>query len=203
MRTNINLASQKYEDVRQLYLRLGTATALLAVMAVALALLVYANYFSTRRSTERISALRAEVNGLERQKAELLAVQNSPENHDVNQQKDFWNDQIYLRSLSWTQLLTDLEKIMPQRAYLEAVQPSLTPDYRLKLDMIIAGESHENGLELIRKMEKSERFKSPGIRTEGPVSQHGKPTVWKFQVETYYTSPAPSHTPASGTKEGF
>jgi len=203
MRTNINLASQKYEDVRQFYLRWWTATALLSVLAVALALLVYANYFSTRRSARRIAALRTEVSGLEKQKSELLAVQNSPENHDVNQQKDFWNDQIYLRSLSWTQLLTDLEKIMPRRAYLEAVQPSLTPDYRLKLDMIIVGESHEDGLELFRRMEKSDRFKFPGIKTEGQVSQHGKPTVWKFQVETYYTSPAPSHTAASGTKEGF
>ena len=44
MRLNINLASQKYEDVRRFYVRWGTAIALAAVLTLLLVFLAWKNY---------------------------------------------------------------------------------------------------------------------------------------------------------------
>ena len=89
-----------------------------------------------------------------------------PENHDVTEQKNYWNRQINRRQLSWTQLFNDLQRIMPARAFLSSVHPEITLDNRLKLTLVVMGDTHENGLELQKKMEKSERFRSPQITAE-------------------------------------
>jgi hypothetical protein len=200
MRVNINLASQKYEDVRQFYVRWGAAIAVLAVLAVLLGTLSYLKYSRSKTSARQATDLRQKIAELEKQRDQSAAFENRPENRDVTQQKKFWNSQIARRSFSWTQLLNDMQRIMPRRAFLDSVQPELTPDNRLKLRLTITGEKRDDARELVVRMEDSPRFHSPRPVNESVEkdTKPGVPPTYKFEIETYYTptGPVPSPAPA-------
>ncbi|HET6933737.1 MAG TPA: PilN domain-containing protein [Candidatus Angelobacter sp.] len=203
MRLNINLASQRYEDVRRFYLRWGTATAVLAALTVVLLLLAYLNYSSSTRSRARIHELQQKIAQLQHERDTAATVANSPENRDVTEQKNYWNMQIMKRRFSWTQLFNDLQKIMPGRAYVNSVQPELTQDHRLKLRLTITGEKYENALDLVKRMETSPRFRQPQIGTQNVQrdSRTGASFV-KFEIETYYTPSGPGFA-RTASKEGM
>jgi hypothetical protein len=219
MRLNINLASVKYEDVRQFFIRWTAAVAALAALAIMLAGLSYFKYSRSTASGRQTRDLQGKIAALEKQRAQAVAFDNRPENRDVTQQKKFWNTQIARRLFSWTQLFNDLQKIMPRRAFLDSVQPELTPENRLKLKLTITGEKKENARELVEKMENSTRFHSPRIVSEN-VEKERKPGAvpnYKFEIETYYAPaasaplPPPEHiqrgqgnlaSPHPGAKEG-
>jgi Tfp pilus assembly protein PilN len=203
MRLNINLASQKYEDVRQFYVRWSVAIGLSALLMLVLIGLAWRNFSNSSESGQRIKQLQAEIDGLQKQRAAAEAISNLPENHDVTEQKNYWNKQINRRQLSWTQLFNDLQRIMPARAFLSSVHPEVTLDNRLKLTLVVMGDTHENGLELQKKMEKSERFRSPQITAETMQKQpKTEAQLFKFDIVTYY-SPAATPVARTSNREGF
>jgi hypothetical protein len=203
MRLNINLASQKFEDVRQFYVRWSIAIGSAAALLLLLIGLAVMNYSSSSKSGQRIKELRERIDFLQNERAAAERVSNLPENHDVNLQKNYWNRQISRRQLSWTQLFNDLQKIMPARAYVSAVHPEITLDNRLKLSLMIKGDTHDNGLELVKNMEKSSRFRGAAISSEGSEKdQKTGMELFKFEIVTYYTPAAPAQGRASD-REGF
>jgi Tfp pilus assembly protein PilN len=188
MRLNINLASRKYEDVRRFFLRWGIALASLAVLTVLLATLAGFSYVRSEKSGKEIKDLQQKVAALETRRDQLMAIDNSPQNRDVTQQKKFWNEEIRKRNLSWTQLFNDLQRIMPSRAYLNSVQPELTRDNRLKLKIVIAAEKRDDARELETRMEDSARFLGPKIVSETlEKGQKNTAPHWNFEMETGYT----------------
>jgi hypothetical protein len=204
MRLNINLASQKYEDVRRFYVQWGSAIGVAALLTLVLLFLAWRNYHNTIESNARIKNLEQQITDLERQRAEAEAISNRPENHDVTAQKNYWNRQIARRAFSWTQLFNDLQRIMPARAYVSSVHPEITPDNRLKLSLQIVGDTHTNGLELVQKMEKSERFRGPTIKAEvTQKDRSGNATLYKFDIDTYYSPGAVVQQQRPANREGY
>lgn len=207
MRININLASRKYEDVRRFLVFWTTTLTLLVFCALALAVLAYLKHSDATRAKRETSDLQAKIAALTRERSELMAFENRPENRDVTQQKQFWNTEIMRRTFSWTLLFNDLQKIMPARVYVNSVQPELTPEGRLKLRLLITGETQDDTVELMKRMETSTRFHSPrptyqsieksqgssqkGVRSEGP-------TTFKCEIETYYTPGNAARSPREG-----
>jgi len=208
MRVNINLATQKYEDAREFYTRWGSAVALGVLVTIILGLFTWSNYRSTEQDRKRLSALRSQVAELERTRTMNEAILNRPENQDARDQARFWNDVIDQKYLSWTRLFSDLEKIMPARAFVLSVKPSLETDRRLKLELVIGGEKHENAVELIRRMEGSDRFRMTTLITETAANPTRGQNIFQFGIETYYnpaaaaTQPAGSQPQKAGAKEG-
>jgi type IV pilus assembly protein PilN len=189
MRLNINLASLKYEDVRRFYIGWGAALAVLAVLALLETAFAYVQYSRVRAASQQTRSLQQKIDALEKERERMVDIGNRPENRDVTQQKKYWNKQITKRSFSWTQLLNDMQKIMPSRAYLRAVQPELTQDNRLKLQMTITGEKRDDARELQKRMENSARFNDPRIEKEDvdKETKPGLPPTFRFEVVTFYT----------------
>jgi Tfp pilus assembly protein PilN len=202
MRLNINLATERYEDVRQFYVRWSAALSVAAIFTAILVVITVFNYSSSSQSGKRIRQLRQRIDVLQSERASAEAVENSPENRDVTDQKNYWNAQIAHRSFSWTQLFNDLQRIMPGRAYVLSVKPELTKDNRVKLTLQIAAEQHGNAIDLVKRMESSPRFKQPEITAESAQkdSRTGASTI-KLEIQTFYTPAALSHAVAS--REGM
>jgi type IV pilus assembly protein PilN len=207
MRLNINLATRKYEDVQQFFFRWGVALAVLAGLAILLAALSVFKYSSAIKNAKETKDLQQKIAVLQKELSDMRAIDNSPENREVTQEKKYWNSQIARRSLSWTQLLNDLQKIMPARAYLDSVQPELTSDNRLKLKLVIVGEKHDDALELVKKMESSARFRSVRITSDNVRQKNtqnqvrGPGVIYKIDIETEY-APATAAPPGAATREG-
>jgi Tfp pilus assembly protein PilN len=203
MRLTINLASQKYADARRFYMLWGAAVAALLLLTIFLGIRTRITYSSWRQSGRHIAELKEKIRILEQQKTNAEAVLNQPENHDVREQSSFWNDFFEQKSFSWTELFTDLEKIMPGRTFVVSVSPSPTSDHRLKLKMSIAGEKPDDAHALIRKMEKSERFRFPILEGQSPLVLGKGPPLIQFAINTYYTPANWIQQESSGGKEGM
>jgi hypothetical protein len=203
MRLNINLASLKYEDVRRFYFRWSAALTGLGVLAVLLAALSYVKYSRVKTSAQQTTSLQQQIDVLEKQLAGMMAKDQLPQNRDVTQQKKYWNSQIAKRSFSWTQLLNDMQRIMPGRAFLQSVQPELTQENRLKLRLTIVGEKRDDARELLKRMENSARFAEPHIVSESveKETRPGMAPTYRFEIESFYTPTGPAISPPGAQRD--
>ena len=189
MRLDINLASQPYEDARQFWMRWGTALAAVAILTLALLTITVSGWFAARRDHARIAELEASIaqRDLKRQQAEQFL--NRPENRSTRDQSQFLNELIQRKSFSWTRVLEDLEKVMPARVHLVAIQPERDDDNQLRLKLSVAGDSRDRGLELARRMEDSRRFAQTHIVNESfRPSTSGDP--FQFNIVATYVPEA-------------
>jgi type IV pilus assembly protein PilN len=166
MRLDINLASQPYEDARQFWLRWGTALVAASILTMALLSITITGWFNARRDHQKIAELRAGIAQRDRKREQAEEFLNRPENRATRDQSQYLNELIERKSLSWTRVLEDLEKVMPARVHLVSIHPELDEDNQLTLKMVVAGDSRERAIELARRMEESQRFTQTYVETE-------------------------------------
>ncbi|HVP63589.1 MAG TPA: hypothetical protein VMT82_01765 [candidate division Zixibacteria bacterium] len=208
MRLNINLASQPYQDVRRFLIRWGVPTLVVAICTVGL---VWYTVHSWRRASDinqQIGKLQQEIQQLQKQHDDAVALLNRPENRSTVETSQFLNAVIAHKAFSWTQVFMQLEQIMPARIHVVSIKPVLGKDGRLQLDMMVAGDSRDKAVELVKRLEGSQSFRAPVLRSEGILdpSQAGGDTV-QFEITADYVPqvniPAKmaSAAPSSGTSE--
>jgi type IV pilus assembly protein PilN len=185
MRLDINLASQPYEDARQFWLRWGTALVAAAVLTFSLLAFTVSGWFAARRDRVTIASYRAEIAQRDRTRQQAQDFLNRPENRTTRDQSQFVNELIERKSLSWTRVLEDLEKVMPTRVHLVSIHPELDEDNQLKLKMVVGGDSRDRALELARRMEESRRFTQTYIETEHSA-QTGSGDTIQFDINGVY-----------------
>ena len=71
-----------------------------------------------------------------------------------------------------TKAVEDLERVMPPRLHVVSIRPEKAADNQLQIKLVVAGESRDRALELVRKMEGSQRFQQTQIEQES--SQPGQ-----------------------------
>ncbi len=174
MRLDINLASQPYEDARQFWMRWGTAVGAVALVTLVLLTLDITGWVNARRDRATLSQERAMIAKRDQDRANAEAFLNRPENRTTRDESQFLNEVIERKAFSWTRVLESLEKVMPPRVHVVAIDPSLDDDNLLELKMRVAGDSRERAIELARRMEESRRFAQTSIVTANHVqSQTG------------------------------
>jgi type IV pilus assembly protein PilN len=201
MRLDINLASQPYEDARQFWLRWGTALAAAAILTLALLTITITGWLAARRDHAKIADLRAEIAQRDQTRQRAEAFLNQPENRATRDESQFLNQLIERKSLSWTYVLENLEKVMPARVHLVSIHPELDEDNQLTLKMLIGGDSRDRALDLVRRMEESRHFAQTYIETEHAAPPGSGDTV-QFNISgVYVPGPAPAPTPKTETSK--
>jgi Tfp pilus assembly protein PilN len=199
MRLDINLASQPYEDAREFWLRWGTALAAAVVLTLALLTITITGWFNARRDHTKIAEFQAQIAQRDRKREEAEFFLNRPENRATRDQSQFLNQLIERKSLSWTHVLENLEKVMPPRVHLISIHPELDEDNQLTLKMQVAGDSRERAIELARRMEDSGHFSQTYIESEAPAAGGSGDTVQININGIYVPEKAPDPTPATVT----
>jgi type IV pilus assembly protein PilN len=206
MRLDINLATQPYEDARQFWMRWGTALAVAVILTLTLLTITISDWFAARRDHATIAYYRAEIAQRDRKREQAEEFLNRPENRSTRDQSQFLNQLIERKSLSWTHVLEDLEKVMPARVHLISIHPELNEDNQLTLKMAVGGDSRERAIELARRMEESGHFTQTYIETESSAAVGTGDTV-QFNINGVYvpkSAPAPATataTPAAAAKQ--
>ncbi len=185
MRLDINLATQPYEDARQFWLRWGTAVVGMSILTLALLAFTVMGWFSARRDHATIASYRAEIAQRDQTRQRAQDFLNRPENRTTRDQSQFLNELIERKSLSWTHVLEDLEKVMPTRVHLISIHPELDEDNQLKLKMVVGGDSRDRALELARRMEDSRRFTQTYIETEHAAQNSAGDSI-QFDINGIY-----------------
>jgi type IV pilus assembly protein PilN len=206
MRIDINLASQPYEDARLFWLRWGTALGLASILTMALAILTITGWLAARHDHAAIANIRAQI--AQRDQTRLLAEEylNRPENRSTRDQSQFINELIERKSLSWTRVLEDLEKVMPARVHLVSIEPKLDDDNQLTLKMVVGGDSRDKAIELAQRMEGSKHFAQTYIETERSATEGNGDKV-QFLINGIYVpdveaalNPAPVPAPKTAKR---
>jgi hypothetical protein len=173
MRLNVNLASQPYEDARQFAAQWTPILAGAALLAGVLVYVVVGGWMEARDVRRQLREVRAQMAELDRRHAQAVAILERPGNAEVRRRSEFLNAQIARKAFSWTQVFSDLETLMPNRLQVVSIRPEITADDRLQVQLSVAGPARDRAVELVRRLEQSERFRQPQVRSERARSERG------------------------------
>lgn len=193
MRLDINLASRPYQDLSRFLRRWVLAVGIFVVASIAFALFAWHQYSAGRDINQRIRAQEEQIRQLDEQKAAATKLLNEPTNKDVADTARFLNLLIAKKSFSWTRVFMQLEDILPAQLHVVSLSPELTTNNQLQLTMRVAGNSREQAVELVRRIEKSPSFRSPALKAETmlpPDQARGGDSVL-FEISALYVPTVP------------
>jgi type IV pilus assembly protein PilN len=174
MRLDINLASQPYEDTRRFWLRWGTTMGFVAILTLALVFIAVTGWFNARRDRQQMSTLKQQIASRDNERTRAEVFLNQATNRSTRDKSQFLNELIQRKAFSWTKVFEELERVMPPRLHVVSIHPEMTNDNQLAIKMVVAGESRERALDLMRKMEGSQHFEQTHV-TQVMEQSGGKP----------------------------
>src|SRR5581483_484231 len=166
MRLNINLASRPYEDSRQFWTYWGTGLGLLGLITIVLVYFAVAGFIEGSHDRQQIATLKAQLAEYDQEKTQAVAMLNEPQNRMVRDRSKFLNELFERKAFSWTLAFEQLEQVMPAHLHVISIHPGLSEDNNLELKLMVGGETREQALDLVRKMESSKHFKQTRIDAE-------------------------------------
>jgi type IV pilus assembly protein PilN len=199
MRYDINLASRPYIDARRFYTQWVMILVPLFLAAALLTGYAVRGLVASRGVASHVRQMNAQIAKLDEQHDRAEEILNRPENKDIRDKSQFLNGVIARKAFSWTQVFTELERIVPPRVHVLSIKPDIKKDGQVELDMTVAGDSRENAQELLRRMEGSDRFRDPQLKSED-VKQTPGGAAGQVEFEfaaIYVPQPVPVALPAT------
>jgi len=185
MRVNINLATQPYQDSSRFWFRWGGALVALALISLILFYVTLAGWLVARRDRAMIAQAQAEITKRDQEHANGEALLARTENRSTRDRSEFLNDLFQRKAFSWTMVFQDLERVMPAGLHVVAIHPEKSNDNQLEIKLVVAGSSRDRALQLVEKMEGSQRFHLTHIESENPLQGQAGDTV-QFQISALY-----------------
>lgn len=173
MRIDINLASQPYEDARRFWTNWGTALGLLGFATLLLVFVAATRLINANHERKEIADMESVIAKFDAEKAQAEATLNRPQNRLTRDRSQFLNELFARKAFSWTRLFEDLERVMPAHLHVVRISPDLSKDNDLEIKLVVGGDTREQALDLVRKMEGSKRFKGTQIEAERTKDEGG------------------------------
>src|SRR5438105_11509256 len=173
MRIDINLASQPYEDAQRFWTSWGTGLALLCLTTILLGFMATTRFINASHERKEIADMESVIARFDQEKAQAEATLNRPQNRVIRDRSRFLNEIFARKAFSWTRLFEDLERVMPAHLHVVSIHPDLSKDNDLEIKLVVGGDTREQALDLVRKMEGSKRFKGTQIEAERTKDEGG------------------------------
>ncbi len=194
MRFKINLATQPYEDAGQFYGRWLLALAAVTIISTALVYAAASEWRASHEAGRQIRQLKQTLAQLNSDQQADEAILNEAQNQDVRVRGQFLNDAIRRKAFSWTQVFSELERIMPTGLHVVSIRPEVAAGNQLAIRMTVAGDSRERGMVLMRRMEESKAFRQTALVNENLVAQ--PPDTISLEISALYAPQPPPATSA-------
>ncbi len=186
MRIEINLASQPYQDERQFYVTWGSVLGAVALLTILLTTFALLRFRDTRMGWRQVEQKREKIAQLQQEENAAVAILNRPENSGTRARSEFLNEAILRKSFSWTEVLADLERLMPPRVHIVSIAPTIDKgNRRLTVRMDVSGETRQQTVDLLMALEKSKHFRFPQLINEASGGE-GPARGVKAQIEADY-----------------
>jgi len=186
MHVDINLASQPYQDARRFWLRWGGVLVALSLLTLILVYSALTGWVSARKDRDLIRQRQAQIAARDQEKTQAEALLSRPEHRNTRDRSQFLNDLFQRKAFSWTKVFEDLERVMPPRLHVVSIRPEMGSDAGLNIKLVVAGESRERALDLVRKMEASQRFQQTRIDQETAQSGQSAGDNVQFDISASY-----------------
>jgi type IV pilus assembly protein PilN len=184
MRLDINLATRPYEDAREFWTRWGLGVGLLAVLTVFLLGWTVKAWTEAGRARQDIARIATEIAERDSERAKAQAFLDLASNRSTRDQSQFLNGLIQRKAFSWTRVFEDLEQVMPPNLHVVSLQPELSDENQMKLEMKVVGDSRSAAIELVHRMEGSKHFQDAQLQSEVQAGDTGT-LVLASVISTY------------------
>lgn len=185
IRIPVNLASDPFRRDRPILVAsvaLGAVLLITLIVQIGAIVSARAQAAETRGMLEKLDRQLATV---KTEQAKLDGTLSKPENAEVLDRSQFLNSLIERKSISWTRIFADLEKVVPYQVRLVAVRlPQVDSQNQVLLDMVVGADSPGPVLELLKRLETSPQFGPTSVINSLPPSQTDK--LWKYRVSVSY-----------------
>ena len=189
MRTRINLATRPYENVRRFWLLWGLALVVALLVTAALSYAAVRGWRESHRVQRLVAQERDNLGKLNLEEKKDLELLNSPQNRDVRLKSEFLNSLLLRKGFSWTQIFSDLEKVMPDHLHVLSITPKVNDDGEIELHVNVAGDSRLKAIELVQNMERSKAFRDAAVVAEANTDTREARTAGdtvQFQISAIY-----------------
>ena len=166
MRLDINLATHRYEDAGQFWIRWGLGLGVLGIATLALLVITISGLRDAHSDHKKIADLEAKIAERDQERARAETLLNQPQNRSMRDRSQYLNELITRKAFSWTKAFMDLEKVMPPKLHVVSIAPELNEDNQLAIKMVVAGDSSDRAIELARRMEGSQHFRETRIESQ-------------------------------------
>jgi type IV pilus assembly protein PilN len=198
MRIEINLASHPYEDSRNFWVYWGSGLVFLVLLTGLLVFLTVTGYLNASKDRQQMAKLEQEITAFDQEKGRAEAVLNAPQNRTLRERSRFLNSLFQRKAFSWTKVFEDLEQVMPPRLHVVSIHPDMSADSGLEIKLVVAGDSRDQALELVRKMEASNHFKQTYVGSERSSEQGVNGDRVEFEIGALYVPSAEKATAGGG-----
>lgn len=180
----LNLASEPFRKDRPVLVASAATAALMLAVLVLLVHVILIQREAAAESRRELAALEARLRAAAAEQAQLEARLREPGNAEVLDRSVLFNSLILRKSISWTRLFSDLEKVMPGNVRLITVRPYLTGDHAVQLDMVVGAQAPEAVIELLRRLERSPTFGATALLSSSPPTQNEP--LYRYRVSVNY-----------------
>jgi len=184
MRISVNLASEPFRRDRPMVaasIAVGLALAILLAMLVSLAILERGAAAQTRLD---IARLEKQMQQMTQEQGQLEAALRRPENAEVLNEVLFINSLLYRKGISWTEIFSDLESVMPYNVRLISIHPQVDAHNEVLLDMVVGAQTQLPVIDMLKRMENSPLFGSTEVHNWLPPSQ--TEPLYRYRVTVNY-----------------
>lgn len=165
MRISVNLATRPFVELRPLFARLRLAMALLAVLAIGLGFGLSALTKKAQTAQARMDDLRGKTLAYQQERQKNEARMRQPQNMAVLKRSEFLNDLFASKSFSWTSVMMDLERVLPEGLQVTSIEPVIAKDGSVSIRLKVSGD-RDRAVQLVRNLEQSQRFLGPRLSGE-------------------------------------
>lgn len=166
MRYEINLASRPFVDARQFYRQWGLLLGGVVLVTLLLCGLAFQRWSDSREIAKEVRDLQAQTETSRSQAEANRGILGEEKNRPVREQAQFLNGVVLQKSLSWTRVFSELERMMPPQVHLVAMEPHVDAGGQIAIQMKIAAASHEKALDFVRALESSHQFRDVHVLSE-------------------------------------
>jgi len=176
MRITLNLATHPFVELRPLFARLRLAMAALTVLAIGLGIGLHFLSRRAQAAEDRMGALKAQTLAIQTERQTNERRMQQPQNRAVLDRSRFLNTLFARKSFSWTSVMMDLERVLPAGLAVTSIEPAVTPEGVVNIRLRVSGD-RDRAVELVRNLERSQRFLQPRPANETAQTQEGKSTA--------------------------
>ena len=185
IRIPINLASEPFRRDRPILVASVAVAALLALLLATQLFSIYSDRREAASTMRVIRGLQTQTRSIDAEQAKYNSTLRRPENAEVLERSLFLNTLIERKSISWTKIFADLEKVMPEKVRLVSVRlPQINSRNQVLLDMLVGAADATPVLDLLRKLDSAPQFGPATVQNSMPPSQ--TEPLYRYHVSVSY-----------------
>ena len=155
---HLNLASRPYRDYRPVYAVVVVASLLIAFMLLNNIETGYRYARDTRTTREKIAGVEQQTETENRRAADVTQQLRGVNVKALAEQAQFVNARLAERAFSWSELLDQLERVLPDDVRIQSIAPSFSKEGLVHLTLDMVGKTDQGMVHTLDRLNRDPRF---------------------------------------------